>query len=428
MKIRRVVIIAAVVFLAGISSWVGYEYYDDYRANTAAWRQVMIEVNGVPFTMEYFVKMLNITVNNYINTIVNAYLDLYMQMYNTTQEETIRLLTYNTISELSNNTNNITDMVISNVADGIIDAELLRQGAENLKITVTNAAIDAALKQYGLPNDSPYRDVVRASLLGEKLKEEYFGPAVNNTNTMEQAHIQVMLVESQEVADEVLAEVEADGNFTALIGQYSCNSSIQGDLGWLPEELMPNSLIADAAFNLTPPELSQAIYDERAIKEVGYWLIEVTDAQNETINALVMLLGSETEAEGVKAELAAGGNFSALAANLSQHESKPNGGKLDGLKRGDMGSAPFDEVAFNLTLNKISEPVRDTWVQTTGGYWLVWVMDRAEHELNETTKEQLIDKHLNDWRAAWAENSTIETYYLDANRISWALDKVLEEW
>jgi parvulin-like peptidyl-prolyl isomerase len=424
MKIRRIVIIAATVFLVGIGLWVGINEIGNRRASTAAWREVMIEVNGVPFTMEYFVKTLDMNVANYINVLVSTYVDIYMQMYNATREEIIQMLVSDTITDISTNANNVTSMLAGNAADSIVDAELLRQGAENLKITVTNAAIDAALKEYGLPNESVYRDAVRANLLGEKLREEYFGPAVNNTNTMEQAQIQVMLAESQEVATGLIAQIEAGGNFTALVEQFSCNSTIEGDLGWLPEELMPNTLIANAAFSLAPGNISQLIYDETAIKDVGYWLMEVTDAQNQTINALVMLLGSQAEAEWVKTQLAAGGNFSALAGNYSQHESKTKGGKLDGLKPGDMGSTAFDQVAFNMSLNQVSEPVGDTSTQTTGGYWLVMVIDRAERELEQATKEQLIDKHYNDWREAWADNSTIETY-LEADKISWAVDQVL---
>jgi foldase protein PrsA len=184
-------------------------------------------------------------------------------------------------------------------------------------------------------------------------------------------------------------------------------------------------LIADAAFNLTPGEISQPIYDASATKSVGYWLIEVTDKQNEAINASVMLLGSEVEAEWVKAELAAGGNFSALAGNYSQHESKTNGGKLDGLEPGDMGSTAFDAVAFNLTVNEVSEPVKDESVQTAGGYWLVMVIDRGDHELEEEVKNELIDKHFNDWFEELKEDGTIENR-LDADKISWAVGKVLE--
>jgi foldase protein PrsA len=184
-------------------------------------------------------------------------------------------------------------------------------------------------------------------------------------------------------------------------------------------------LIADAAFNLTPGEISQPIYDGTATKNIGYWLIEVTGSQNETINAQVMLLPSEARAQQIRGELATGGNFSALAGNYSQHESKTKGGKLEGLEPGDMGSTAFDQVAFNMTLNQVSEPVKDESVQTTGGYWIVKVVDKGDHELEETVKEELRDKHLNDWFEGLQEDSTIENH-LDTNKISWALDKVLQ--
>jgi len=385
-KIRRIVIIAAAVFLAGILSWVGYESYKDYESNPA--HEVVFEVNDVRFTMEYYLKILD------AYTAGMNYTDIYQYA----------------------------DYIADMAADDIINNELQKQGAKNLGIEVTSEEIDASLQQYGLPDNEAYRDIIEGVLLEQKLKEEYFGAKLNAT--MEQAHVQVMLAESQEVADEVITKVEAGGNFTALAEEFSCSSSIEGDLGWLPEELMPNTLIANAAFNDTVGDISQPIYDETATKDVGYWLIEVTGAQNETINAQVMLLGSEAEAEQVKAELAAGGNFSALAGNYSQHESKTEGGKLDELKPGDMGSTAFDQVAFNLTANEVSEPVKDESVYTTGGYWLVNVVDRGNHELSDSVKQQLIDNHYNTWLAEWKENSTIENR-LDPEKKSWAINQIL---
>jgi len=421
MKIRRIVIIAAVVFLAGILSWVGYGLYQDYKSNPS--HEVAIEVNGVPFTVEYYVKMLDIYVDNYINFTVNTYLDFYMQVYNSTREETIQLLTSNAISDLSQNTDNITDMITGQVADDIINVELLRQGAKNLDIEVTSEEIDAKLAELEWPNERVYQDIIRSALLQEKLGE-YFGSQL--PDTMEQAHVQAMLVESQEVAIELIGEIDAGGNFTALVEEFSCNPWIEGDLGWLPRELMPNTLIADAAFNLTVGEISQPIYDRAATKNVGYWLTKVTDKQDEEINALVMLLGSEAEAERVKAQLAAGGNFSALAMEYSQHESKSEGGELGWLKKGDMGSETFDKVAFNLTDNEVSAPVKVESVQTTGGYWLVKVIERGEHELTTNAREGLIGKHLNDWVEELRENSTIENR-LNKEKIGWAISEVLRK-
>jgi parvulin-like peptidyl-prolyl isomerase len=387
MKIRRIVIIAAVVFLVGISSWVGYGFYQDYKSDPM--REVVIEVNDVPFNMGYFVDMVDIYTTN-LNSTMLYYLGQY----------------YAGI-----------------VADDIINAESLRQAAkEDLGIEVTADEISAELEQQQLPNDRVYRDLIGAMLLQEKVGE-HFDPGLNAT--MEQAHAQVMLLESQEVADEVMARIEAGGNFTALAQEFACNSSVEGDLGWLPEELMPNTSIANAAFNLTPGDISQPIYEGTATKNIGYWLIEVTDAQNETINAQVMLLTSEAKGEQVKAELAAGGNFSALAGNYSQHESKTNGGRLDGLEPGDMGSTAFDQVAFNITLNQVSEPVKDESVQTTGGYWIVKVIDRGDHQLDEQLREEVKGKRYNDWLEAWKKNSTIENR-LDEDKNAWAIDEVFK--
>lgn len=399
-RIRRIVIIAAVVVLVGISVWVAIGMIGDHQARTAAWREVVIEVNSVPFTMKYFVDYFAGVLD--LNTRgMNATFIRYMAGY-------------------------IDDFI----DDYIINAELFRQAANTLNITVTAAEIDAGLEQQGWSewsNDTARRDIIRAALLQEKL-EEHFAPALNAT--MNQAYVQAMLVESQEVANELVAKIEAGGNFTAMAQEYSCNSTVEGDLGWLPEELMPNPLIANAAFNLTIGEISEPIFDQTAAKEIGYWLIEVTGKQDSKIDALVMLLGSEAEAEQRKAELAAGGNFSSLAQQYSQHESKIKGGKLDGLTRGDMGSTAFDQVAFSISLNEVSGPVKDASVQTTGGYWLVKVMDRGVRQLDEKAREALTGKHLSDWFEGWTESSTIENR-LDAQRTSWAtdraVDKVLEE-
>jgi len=384
MKIRRIVIIAAVVFLAGILSWVGYGYYKDYKSDPL--REVVLEVNGAPFTMEYYVNML----------------DAYTKSMN-----------YTTIY-------NYGDYIANMVADNIINAELLRQGAEDLDIEVTAEEIDAKLEEYELPNDRVYRDIISADLLQEKL-QEYFDSQL--PDTMEQAHVQVMLVESEDIAGEVITEIEAGGNFTVLAEEFSCNSTVEGDLGWLPRELMPNTLIADAAFNLTSGEI-KTIYDETATKDVGYWLIEVTDKQDDEIKVRAMLLGSETEAEHVKAELVSR-NFSSLAKEYSQHESRDEGGELGWLKQGGMGSEAFDQVAFNIPVDEVSEPVKDESVQTTGGYWLVKVIDRGMHQLETEVREGLRDKHLNGWFEEWKEDSTIENL-LDEEKKSWAVDRVLE--
>ena len=382
MKIRRTIIIAAAVFLAGIASWVGYGYYKD---EVVPGQEIAISVNDRSFDMNYF-------------------------------KETLKA--YSTGIEA-----NQLSAMIEVVADNLISGELIRQKGRDLGITATSEEIDEKLKEGKLPDNEAYRDIINASLVQEKLTE-YFDSQV--PDNMEQAHVQVMFVESQEVADEVIADIEAGGNFTALIEEFSCNPRTEGDLGWLPEEMMPNTLIAEAVSSLEPGEVSKPIYDESITKDLGYWLIEVTDKKDEEIKARALLLGSETEAEQVKAELSE--LFSDeffLLAQKSQHESRYEDGELGWLSKGDMQSEAFDTVAFSIALDEVSDPVRDESVQTDGGYWIIQVLDKGEHKVADNIRTGLRDKLFNDWFEEQEKNSTLENW-LDEEKKSWVISKILQ--
>jgi len=380
------VIIAAAVFLAGLVSWVGYGVYND---RVAPWREVVIRVNNVSFTMGYYVDMLDA----YAGEETDPYFINYMAGI---------------------------------VADTIIDVEVMRQQAKKeLGIEVSRQEIEAELEERGLPDDKVYRDIIGSLLLEEELRDHFDSQLPDG---MEQAHVQVMLVESEEVADAVMTTIQAGGNFTALVDEFSCDPGTKGDLGWLPRELMPNTIIGEAAFNITVGDIGEPIYDELATKSIGYWLIEI-DAINEEgdeieVKARAMLLGNKAEAERTRAELV-GGNFTSLAKQRSQHESKTGGGELGWLKEGDMGSQAFDEVAFNLTPNEVSEPVRDESVQTIAGYWILQVIDRDDaREPEGAAREALTEKDLIAAFEKWKEESTIENR-LDPDKQNWAISEVL---
>ena len=232
-RIRRIIIGVAIVFLVGIIGYVVYGYYD---SKIKPFREVIIEVNEASFNMGYYIDMLDAQTKGTESSYIAYFADM--------------------------------------VAQYVMDAELMSQRAQNLEIVVTNQEMDEKIKENKLPDNKTYRDIVRADLLREKL-QEYFASQL--PERMEQAHIQVMLVESEQVAANVMAKIGAGGNFTAFVEEFSCDSQVEGDLGWLPQELMPKSLIGDAAFSLESGEVHQPIYDESASKSIGYWLIEVTD-------------------------------------------------------------------------------------------------------------------------------------------------------
>ena len=384
-RMRRIIIIAAVIFLAGILGYVGYGAYND---KIKPFRQVVIEVNGTSFTMDYYVKML----------------DAYTEGMESSQ------LYY----------------MVDLVANQIVQDELIRQGAESLGINAEAQEIDEKIKENKLPNDKAYRNIVAVTILREKLLENYFGSQL--PDAMEQAYIQVMLVESETVANEVIGKVENGEDFTTLVGELSYDSRSKekgGDLDWLPKELMPNTFIGDAASSLETGELSQPIYDESASKDVGYWLIEVTDKGEEKgIKARAILLGSKQEADEVRTALS-DENFAELAKEHSQYESED--GELGWLKEeekesNDFGDA-FNEVVFNLDLNVISESVKDESVQTTGGYWVIKVLEKGEHELRDEVRKGLAYNDFTEWLQVQRETSTINNY-LDEEKKGLAVERV----
>jgi parvulin-like peptidyl-prolyl isomerase len=360
---------------------VGYGYYNSEIKPS---HEIVIEVNDVSFNIGYYMKMLDARTKNMEPSYVYYWTDT--------------------------------------IARYIEDAELMRQETKALDIVATREEIDTAIEEKEYPNDNIYRDIVETEILYQKLSG-YFDSAL--PDTMEQAHVQVMLVESQEMADAVMAKIESSANFTALVDEFSCNPQIEGDLGWLPQELMPRASIGEVAFSLDPGETSK-IYDQSVIKNVGYWLIEVTDKNEEGgIKARAMLLGSEQEALEIKSKLDKGEDFAVLAKEYSQHSSKDNGGELGWLKQGDMNSAAFDEIAFNHPLNSVSEPVKDESVQTEGGCWIAKVLQKGEHELSEGIKERLTSNDFAQWLQEQRENNTINNY-LDEEKRAWAVDRVLK--
>ncbi|GAG03316.1 unnamed protein product, partial [marine sediment metagenome] len=248
--------------------------------------------------------------------------------------------------------------------------------------------VDVELKSRDPPLSKDYRDLVKAVMLIDKLRDEYFDQQV--PVYAEQRHIMAMLLESDSQATEVRLRLEEYGeDFVELAGELSLESLFSeetGDLGWRPEGvltiLLGTSVIDEYAFNSKVDVLSQPLYDEEGIKGVGYWLIKVLERKEktETAEVLGILLGSEEEALGVKDRLEAGEDFGELANELSQHyESKENDGELGWLTPGEAGLT-FDEFVFNSEIEPgvVSEPIFDDAILTEGGYWIIKVLDREE--------------------------------------------------
>jgi len=392
-KRRRIILGSGILVIVAALSIVGVGVYNRwYIPEYKPLRETVIEVNDTKFDMDYYIKML-------------------------------RLYGGGTPIEQMGF---VADWVVKEIERD----ELIRQEAVKLGFSVSDDEVDERLKSYDPPLSKDYRDVVRTQMLVDRLRDEYFDKQV--PTSAKQRHILAMFLESESQANEVRARLEAgEKGFAELAGELSLDATCKekkGDLGWRPEGILSlmfaTPVLDEYAFTGEVGVLSQPIYEETKTKMVGYWLIKVSERDEEakTAKVKVMLLASEQEANEVRAKLEAGGDFATLAKDFSQHDaSKENGGDFDVSQ--DMMSPAFNEFAFKSELNVLSQPIRDDTVSTKGGYWLLKVVDVDNNrQIADEDRKSLKDDALSKWVKALEDDpkNKVESY-LDEEKKAWAI-------
>ena len=128
-------IIIAVLGIFGVGVYSQW-YIPEYKPL----REVVIEVNDAKFNMDYYIKMLKF----YGQGVDPQYLSF------------------------------LADQVVTTIEQN----ELMKQGAAKFGFSVSDEEVDKKLNSYDPPLSKDYRDLLRASMLRERLLDEYFGPQV----------------------------------------------------------------------------------------------------------------------------------------------------------------------------------------------------------------------------------------------------------
>jgi hypothetical protein len=117
-----------------------------------------------------------------------------------------------------------------------------------------------------------------------------------------------------------------------------------------------------------------------------------------------MLLGSEQQAQEIKARLDAGDDFAALAQQDSQKWSDTSKDDLGWVSSDN--SAIYTAYAFNAStiVGAVSPPIKDTGSSTKGGFWLFEVTSSATADVTTADHDTLISQALQDWLTAAMDN------------------------
>lgn len=314
--------------------------------------------------------------------------------------------------------------------------ELIRQEAAKLGFTVGSDEVRKKLSEAKLPDEPVHRDHIRVQLLLTKLRDDYFDKQVPASAA--QVNALAMLLESEQQAIVARARLDAGEDFGKLAGELSLDNytrTNQGALGWRPRDVLAqmlgSSVPGDYAFGSVAGTLSQPRYDADITKWAGYWLLKVTgkNEESQTAEVSAMLLDSEARAEKIRERLEAGEDFAALAREFSQLDGvADNGGNLGAVSQGALPQ-PADDFVFNADTKAgaLSGPIRDTTNPTTGGYWLVMVLEKADDRpIDAADRDSLKEKAVGDWVAnLWPSDNVVEDY-LDDAKLAWAVNQAVE--
>ena len=318
-------------------------------------------------------------------------------------------------------------------------AEVTKQKAAELGITVSEDVVIGQLESMDLPVNYGYIATLESQLIESKLKSDYFGSQV--PESAEQVHARAMLVESESQALEIRGQILAGDNYTALVEEYALDyyamNVNQGDYGWHPREIyevqLGSAVAIDYAFSAEPGVWSEPLFDEEKSKQLGYWLIRVNDIPEEgSANVSAVFLTSEDEAWEIKARLEAGEALGPIAEEYSNYSpSRDKHGEL-GYTMPEQISEPFDNYVFAVgtELGKWSDPIRDDKYWSTGGYWLVEAVDREEDRVVDAgDRNYLVDQLYNNWISGLFSDPflVIDDSGLTEELNQWAMERVMKE-
>lgn len=122
--------------------------------------------------------------------------------------------------------------------------------------------------------------------------------------------------------------------------------------------------------------------------------------QTEQVKARHILVETKEQADEVKSKLNNGEDFAELAKEYSKDGSSEKGGDLGYFGRGEM-VAPFEEAAFSMEVNEISEPVESQW-----GFHIIKVEDYKE------AKEAVYEDYVEEVRNAIFQEKMNDAYNL----------------
>ncbi len=179
------------------------------------------------------------------------------------------------------------------VLEQMIDQELIRQAAAEMGISISDEELESSIagiiEQSGGEDGfnqsleatgTTYEDF-RQMLLDQLLSEAVYSSVTASIDSVaEQVHARHILLPTREMAEEVLARLQAGEDFAYLAREYSEDISSRetgGDMGFFPRGVMPTE-VEEVAFGLEVGDTSGIVESQ-----FGFHVIQVLERDEREI-------------------------------------------------------------------------------------------------------------------------------------------------
>jgi parvulin-like peptidyl-prolyl isomerase len=398
-RIRIIAISVILIVVIAAASIGGWSYYN---FQVKPYNQLAIRVNDVTFDLRYYINVLEIFYGK---------------------------VPVSSLTEYSEYGKQEIEAFAGYVENQIIQNEIIRQGSLALGVEIEESVIKDKLKESDMPVTDEHIDLLMVQELVE----------TKVPSAQPQAHVQAMLLESEDVAREAIARLRASDSFEQVAGSLSKipgSKIVNGDLGWVAAReadlTVGSTKFGDIIFGTNTGISSDPVYDDTVTKAFGYWVIKVvekneaTDTHSTEIHVKGILVGNEREAYDLIDKLNAGADIDELAKEFSQLLGAEAGGADLGWMSEIQDAGDF-QVLFDLAVNEISPPISDNQTETKGGYWVFDVLEKDDNRTLTTEQKNMLDGDFIDRCTAEVEkdpNYNVESLLTEEMRVS-AINKVV---
>ena len=239
----------------------------------------------------------------------------------------------------------------------------------------------------------------------------------NGQEVLEALILEKMLELEIEANNIEITEAEIDDEYAEMAETYGGLDGLKNTLemyGYTEESIRKNLKLNLSIEKLMEPTIS--ITDE----EIAAYFAENKDDfdVSEQVKASHILVATLEEANEVIGKLNSGESFEDLAKEYSIDASNSsNGGDLGFFGKGAMVE-PFENAAFSMDINEISEPV-----ETSFGFHIIKVMDKkaaaeatlegSKETITEVLKETKMTEAYQNWYTNVKDKYTVKNYLND---------------